>query len=150
MPKSFIQSIKYFRSRAIGLNTLLDRIFQSWAYPRLLDTKTVDSVKHERLSNSEYPVLFTSEQLERKSSNILSHCLSILKQLFTSLSVASVQYLPRRSVNIHRWPPSLRCTSLAVGLNTSRNRIFPNQNWEISDNIPQFSKLRALRKKSER
>ena len=64
-PKSFIQSIKYFRFRAIGLNTLLDRIFQSWGYPRLVYTKTVDSAL-AGLSDSEYPVLFTSEQLKRK------------------------------------------------------------------------------------
>ena len=37
----------------------------------------------------------------------------------------------------------------AIGLNASRDRIFPSENWRISENIPQFSKLRALRKRFE-
>ena len=41
----------------------------------------------------------------------------------------------------------IKCFCLPViGLNKSHDQIFPSQNWGISVNIPQCSKLRALEK----
>ena len=111
--KSFIQSNKYFRSRAIGLNTILDRIFQSWGYRRLVYTKTVWLVKlriscaiYLRATQEKMASRFaavTSEEVIQINFLwcILPHCYRTLKQLFTSVSVASVQYLISTVSHLH-------------------------------------------------
>ena len=61
-------SLEYeYPLRSISLDPFL--ILEQVKYFTLVYTKTVNSVDGEALigsSNSEYPVLFTSEQLERK------------------------------------------------------------------------------------
>ena len=52
-----------------------------------------------------------------------------------------IVYEPLKSIKYFR--------SRAIGLNTSRDRIFPSLTWGMSVNIPPFSKLRTLRKRFE-
>ena len=59
-------------------------------YPRLVYTKTVDSVKTRALigsSNSEYPALFTSEQMKKSSKLIVCGAFYLTVLVYTKTTI---------------------------------------------------------------